>query len=65
MRALKIAVLAGALSVVGFGFASPASACKDPVNNNNSCQWGGCNLVWEVPDPTANGWPAPYFECYY
>ncbi|HEX2057572.1 MAG TPA: hypothetical protein VHI71_04305 [Actinomycetota bacterium] len=65
MRTLKVAVLAGALSLVGFGFASPASACKEPVNNNNSCQWGGCRLVLEQPDPNTLTWAAPYFECYY
>ena len=64
MRVLKVAILAGTLSVVGMGFASPASACKDPVNNNSSCEWGGCHLVWSPPNPT-EPWPAPYFECYY
>jgi hypothetical protein len=63
MRVAKIAILSGALSVMGFAFASPASACKDPVNNNSSCEWGGCHLVVEEPNP--NGFGAPYFECYY
>ena len=64
MRVVKIAILAAALSAMGIAVAPSASACKEPVNNNNSCQWGGCNLVWEQPDPTG-AWAAPYFECYY
>ena len=66
MKTFKVAMLAGALSVAGFAFASPASACKNPVNNNSSCEWGGCHLVWEDPTTNPTGpWAAPYWECYY
>lgn len=61
MRFVKIALLTGALSVLGIGFASPASACR-PINNG--CSAGSCHLVWEEPSLTGP-WVAPYFECYY
>lgn len=60
MRAVRIAILTGALSVMGIGFGAPAGACPEI---NNGCSAGGCRLVVDQPDP--NGFAAPYFECYY
>lgn len=61
MRAVRIAILTGALTVMGLGFAAPANACKEI---NNGCSAGSCHLRYEEPNPWG-GWAAPYFECYY
>lgn len=61
MRAVRIAILAAALSVMGLVVPAPANACKEI---NNGCSAGSCHLRWE--EPTLEGpWGAPYFECYY
>ncbi|MDQ4026127.1 MAG: hypothetical protein M3217_11675 [Actinomycetota bacterium] len=62
MRVVRIAILSAALSVMGIGFAAPASACR-PINNG--CSGGSCHLRWEEPDVESGTWAAPYLECYY